>query len=139
MLTDGSIVNFIAEVKAKDRNLGRKILYAIKSLLKKWGLVIDNYKGRELDTAEAQALSQFENTFKKLQEMYRDAFMDANEVVAKLSNSVNSGAEKSQNNTTVEGDIKFANRQHYWASGFSHNEMSYVERIARHEVELTDN
>jgi hypothetical protein len=55
MLTDGSIVNFIAEVKAKDRTLWQKIKDAVNSLLKKWGLIIDDYKGRELDTAEAQA------------------------------------------------------------------------------------
>ena len=85
MLTDGSIVNFIAEVKAKDASLGKKIINAIKNLLKKWGLIIDSYKGRDLDTAEAQALSQFEDTFKKLQELYRDAFMDANATVALIA------------------------------------------------------
>ena len=93
MLTDGSIVNFIAEVKAKDANLAKKILNAIKSLLKKWGLIIDDYKGRELDTAEAQALSQLEDTFKKLQEMYREAFMDANETVALVSDIASIDAE----------------------------------------------
>ena len=86
MLTDGSIVNFIAEVKAKDASLGRRILNAIKSLLKRWGLIIEDYKGRALDTAEAQALSQLEDVFKKLQEMYRDAFMDANETYTVIGN-----------------------------------------------------
>ena len=84
MLTDGSIVNFIAEVKAKDKNLAKRILDAIKNLLSKWGLVIDSYNGRELENAEAKALSQFEDTFKKLQEMYRDALMDADETVATI-------------------------------------------------------
>lgn len=84
MLTDGSIVNFIAEVKAKDANLAKKILNAIKSLLKKWGLIIDDYKDRDLDTPEAQALSQLEDTFKKLQAMFQEAFMDANEAVSTI-------------------------------------------------------
>ena len=84
MLTDGSIVNFIAEVKAKDRNLAQKIMDAIKSLLTKWGLIIEDSKGRSLDTAEAAALSQFEDTFKKLQSMYQEAFIDANETVAAI-------------------------------------------------------
>lgn len=88
MLTDGSIVNFIAKVKAKDASLGKKIINAIKNLLKKWGLIIDSYKGRDLDTAEAQALSQFEDTFKKLQELYRDAFMDANATVELVGGDV---------------------------------------------------
>ena len=85
MLTDGSIVNFIAEVKAKDKNLAQKILDAIKNFLKNWGLIIDDYKGRELDTDEAKELAKLEDTFKKLQEMYRDAFMDANEVASVLN------------------------------------------------------
>ena len=84
MLTDGSIVDFIAEVKAKDKNLAQRILDAIKSLLEKWGLIIESYKDRTPDTAEAQALAQFEDTFKKLQEMYRDALMDASEVNAAI-------------------------------------------------------
>ena len=84
MLTDGSIVNFIAEVKAKDRNLAQRILDAIKNLLKDWGLLIEDYKDKPLDTAEAEALSKLEDTFKKLQVMYRDAFMDSNEVVATI-------------------------------------------------------
>lgn len=84
MLTDGSIVNFMAEVKAKDRTLWQKIKDAIENLLKKWGLIIEDYKGRSLDTAEAQALSQLEDTFKKLQAMYQEAFIDANEAVATI-------------------------------------------------------
>ena len=100
MLTDGSIVNFIAEVKAKDQSLRKRILEAIKNLLKKWSLVVDSYKGKDLDTAEAQALSQFEDTFKKLQEMYQDAFMDANEVA------------KAQKNTAKEGDVKMSERDY---------------------------
>ncbi len=104
MLTDGSIVNFIADVKLKDANLAKRILNAIKNLLKKWGLIIEDYKGRNLDTAEAQALSQLEDTFKKLQEMYRDAFMDANETFATI------GEKNEQKNTTSEGDVKYMAR-----------------------------
>ena len=93
MLTDGSIVNFIAEVKAKDKNLAQRILDSIKSLLKKWGLIVDSYKGRDLDTLEAQALSKYEDVFKKLQEMYRDALMDADSVTAVANDIVNIDAD----------------------------------------------
>ena len=93
MLTDGSIVNFIAEVKAKDKNLAQRILDSIKSLLKKWGLIVDSYKGRDLDTLEAQALSKYKDVFKKLQEMYRDALMDADSVTAVANDIVNIDAD----------------------------------------------
>jgi hypothetical protein len=112
MLTDGSIVNFMAEVKMKDRSLYKKIVDAIKSLLKKWGLIIDDYKGKKLDAAEAQALSQLEDTFKKLQEMYRDAFMDANEAfeaigsrnLADLSQAKNTDGESLFQYRAMEAD-----------------------------------
>ena len=106
MFTDGSIVNFMAEVKAKDRNLWQKIMDAIKSLLDKWGLVIEAYKGRSLETREAQALSQFEDVFKQLQEMYRDALMEANEITA----AIDSRNITETKNTTFEGDVKLQTR-----------------------------
>lgn len=84
MLIDGSIVNFIAEVKTKDKNLAQRILDAIKNLLAKWGLIIDDYKGRKLSAPEAQALAQFEDAFKQIQALYRDALMDTDAVNAAL-------------------------------------------------------
>ena len=84
MLTDGSIVDFISKVKQKNKSLAKKILDGIKNLLKKWGLIIDDYKGRDLETNEAKALSQFEDVFKQLQEMYREALMDADTAYATI-------------------------------------------------------
>ncbi len=105
MLTDGSIVNFITEVKAKDQSLAKKIMDAIKNLLKKWGLIIEDYKGRDLDTDEAKALSQLEDTFKKLQEMYQEAFMDANDTYSAIGNI------EAQKNTTDKGDVRLQARE----------------------------
>lgn len=104
MLTDGSIVNFIAEVKQKNKSLGKKLLDAIKNLLSSWGIIIDDYKGRELETDEAQALSQFEDVFKKLQEMYQMALMDADAAYAAVGNV------QAQKNTTAEGDVRLHDR-----------------------------
>lgn len=104
MLTDGSIVNFIAEVKQKNKSLGKKLLDAIKNLLSNWGIIIDDYKGRELETDEAQALSQFEDVFKKLQEMYQMALMDADAAYAAVGNV------QAQKNTTAEGDVRLHDR-----------------------------
>ena len=131
MLTDGSIVNFISEVKAKDQNLGKRILEAIRNLLKKWGLVVDSYKGKDLDTAEAQALSQFEDTFKKLQEMYRDAFMDADKVYNKIEEKLTKEIKFLDRNS----DYKNFSADDYYTNGkiysyeflTSQNEMTKVK------------
>lgn len=128
MLIDGSIVNFIAEVKAKDRNLAQRILDAIKNLLAKWGLIIDDYKGRKLSAPEAQALAQFEDAFKQVQALYRDALMDTDAVNAAL-----------EENTTDDGDVKFEIRYpQFDSSDFEKNilllsKMQIVKKLSGNE------
>ena len=138
MLTDGSIVNFIAEVKAKDMSLAKKILNAIKNLLKNWGLIIDDYKDRELDTDEAQALSQFEDVFKQLQEMYQDAFMHANEVVATLM-AEGSDATGNTDIDGAEGDHLLSDRSMVEGAGlkFIPTKMD-GKRVLEYRVEDAD-
>lgn len=84
MLTDGSIVESLAELKKTDKSLWQTIKDAIADLLKKWGEILGVYKGRTHDTAEAQALAGMEKAYKKLQKMYAEAFAEANEVEAAI-------------------------------------------------------
>lgn len=80
MLTDGSIVNTLAKIKQKDKSLWQAIKDAVSKLLERWGEILGVYKGRDNDTAEARALAGMEDTFKKLQKMYSEAFIEANAV-----------------------------------------------------------
>ena len=80
MLVDGNVVNFLAELKQKDKGLWQAIKDAIADLLKRWGEVLGVYKDRDADTAEAQALRGMEEAYKKLQKMYAEAFAEANAV-----------------------------------------------------------
>ena len=80
MLEDGSVVEFLAEVKQQDKSLWQTIKDAIADLLKRWGEIIGVYKNQRVDTREAEALRSMEETFKKLQKMYAEAFAEANAV-----------------------------------------------------------
>ena len=80
MLTDGNVVNFLAELKQKDKGLWQTIKDAIADLLKRWGEVLGVYKDRDADTREAEALRGMEKAYKKLQKMYAEAFAEANAV-----------------------------------------------------------
>lgn len=80
MLTDGSVVQFLAELKQKDEGLWNAIKKAIADLLKRWARVIKVYEGRELESAEARALASIEGARETLQQMYAEAFAEANAV-----------------------------------------------------------
>ena len=82
MFDDGSIVKNMAELKKVDKGLWEKICEAIKNLLAKWGLVLDEYKNLSADREAAQPLEQMHDTFKKLQGLLQDAFVDANYVAS---------------------------------------------------------
>lgn len=80
MLTDGSVIEALAEIKKTDKGLWQTIKDAVAALLERWGEVLGIYKGRTPDAAEAQALSGMKEAYKKLQKMYAEAFAEANAV-----------------------------------------------------------
>ena len=80
MLTDGSIINSLAELKQQNKGLWETIKKAVADLLKRWGEILGVYQGRNLDAEEAQALAGMEKAYKKLQKMYAEAFAEANAV-----------------------------------------------------------
>ena len=92
MLVDGEVVQKLAELKQKDKTLWEKIKDAIRDLLEKWGLIRKEYEGRSV-AGEAEFLRGMDEAFKKLQDMFAEAFADAdaNFSVAGLTvdNSIN--------------------------------------------------
>ena len=80
MLTDGNVINTLAEIKQENKGVWQTIMDAVADLLRRWGEVLGVYKGRTHDTAEAQALAGMEKAYKKLQKMYAEAFAEANAV-----------------------------------------------------------
>ena len=79
MLTDGSVVEFLADVKKKDAGLWATIKKAITDLLKRWGEMLGFYKEATLQTEEARSLREIEGAFERVQALFKEAFAAANE------------------------------------------------------------
>ena len=93
MLVDGEVVKKLAELKQKDKTLWEKIKDAIRDLLEKWGLIRKEYEGRSV-AGEAEFLRGMDEAFKKLQQLYTEAFADASENFAAAADEVlKSGAK----------------------------------------------
>lgn len=93
MLVDGRVAEKMQALKKKDAALWEKIKEAIKDLLDRWGIIRKEYKGVTPEAAEAQFLHDMDEAFSKLQDMFAEAFADAdaNFSVAGLTvdNSIN--------------------------------------------------
>ena len=93
MLVDGEVVKKLAELKQKDKTLWEKIKDAIRDLLEKWGLIRKEYEGRSV-SGEAEFLRGMDEAFKKLQQLYTEAFAEASENFAAAADEVlQSGAK----------------------------------------------
>lgn len=93
MLVDGEVVKKLAELKQKDKTLREKIKDAIRDLLEKWGLIRKEYEGRSV-AGEAEFLRGMDEAFKKLQQLYTEAFAEASENFAAAADEVlQSGAK----------------------------------------------
>ena len=93
MLVDGRVAEKMQALKKKDAALWEKIKEAIKDLLDRWGIIRKEYKDVIPEAAEAQFLHDMDDAFSKLQDMFAEAFADAdaNFSVAGLTvdNSIN--------------------------------------------------
>ena len=121
MLVDGKVVEKMQALKRKDHQLWEKIKEAIKDLLDRWGLISKEYEGVIPEAGEAQALREMDKAFKKLQDMYAEAFADAD---ANFSE-----AEVSTDTAPVEASSKNSFRSLAEAAGFAALELEDGTRV----------
>lgn len=82
-----------------------------------------------LEKANSEAAKEMRNAGERAQALYNqwaDAFSTA------LENSTSG-------QTDVKSDVQLQARKKYWYPNMSANELSYVKRLAKHEVETNDN
>ena len=115
MLVDGEVVQKLAELKQKDKTLWEKIKDAIRDLLEKWGLIRKEYEGRSV-AGEAEFLRGMDEAFKKLQDMYAEAFADADA-------NFSAAEDLSTDTQPVETSVKHSFRSLAEAAGFGAMEL----------------
>lgn len=102
MLIDGTVVEAMANIKKKDKGVWNAIKNAVLKLLDKWGVVIDQYKGRNPDAEEAGYFRETSKAFKKLQGMLTEAFVDAGDTYSKVGNLKSEQSEVLSDRATAE-------------------------------------
>ena len=102
MLIDGTVVEAMANIKKKDKGVWNAIKNAVLKLLDKWSAVIDQYKGRNPDAEEAGYFRETSKSFKKLQEMLTEAFVDASDTYSKVGNIDTKQSKVLSDRTTAE-------------------------------------
>ena len=115
MLVDGEVVKKLAELKQKDKTLWEKIKDAIRDLLEKWGLIRKEYEGRSV-AGEAEFLRGMDEAFKKLQQLYTEAFADADA-------NFSAAEGLSTDTQPVEASVKHSFRSLAEAAGFGAMEL----------------
>ena len=100
MLTDGNVLQQLAELRQRDKTLWEKIREWFKDFANKLKAVIKTYDGVKPDSVEGRLVSDMKGVVEILEALYVDALTDASANYA-------AGAQK---NTTSEGGVKYAVR-----------------------------
>ena len=116
MLVDGRVAEKMQALKKKDAALWEKIKDAIKDLLDRWGIIRKEYKGVIPEAAEAQFLHDMDEAFSKLQDMFAEAFADADA-------NFSAAEDLSTDTQPVETSVKHSFRSLAEAAGFGAMEL----------------
>ena len=116
MLVDGRVAEKMQALKKKDAALWEKIKDAIKDLLDRWGIIRKEYKGVTPEAAEAQFLHDMDKAFSKLQDMFAEAFADADA-------NFSAAEDLSTDTQPVETSVKHSFRSLAEAAGFGAMEL----------------
>ena len=76
MLADGKVMERLAELKAKDMDLARKLWAGLKKLLKKFFHAYEQYPSLFNDATDLMGLKA---EFEQMQQMWAEAFVEASE------------------------------------------------------------
>ena len=94
MLTDGNVVQMMADLKQQDRSLWQKICDWFKDLAADLQALVDAYKGVKPNSKEGKMVAQMQDVIVILESLYADALVEAGEnyQVAKGQKNTNRGA-----------------------------------------------
>lgn len=96
MLTDGNVVQMMAELKQRDRTLWQEICDWFRDLVADLQQMADAYKGVKPETAEGRMVADMQDAIAVFQSLYVDALDDASESFRTTKNTTGeSGADYS--------------------------------------------
>lgn len=127
LLADGDIIKKLAELKARDNSLFKKIVSFINDLVAK---IKNAYAGLNPDSAEGKFVKNMVDEADRLKALFTDALNDAGDTYSKVQKNITDG-------------VKFSDRKNlknnYWYPNMSKSEIATVRRIAKYELSTTEN
>ena len=126
MLTDGNVVQVMADLKGQDQSLWQKICDWFKNLTSDLQKVVDAYRGVKADTIEGRMVADMQDVIFYLQGLYEDALADASE-----------NFQRAEKNTVPEGGVKYSLKKYTdhqkknWATSKRIVVYSNVEQLAK--------
>ena len=100
IMTDGNVVQMMADLKQYDKSLWQKICDWFKDLAADLKAIVDAYNGVKPDSNEGKMVAQMQDVIKTLESLYAEALVDASE-----------NYQMAEKNTTQEGGAKFSVRE----------------------------
>lgn len=107
MLTDGNVLQQLAELRQQDKTLWEKIRSWFKDFANKLKAVIKAYDGVKPDSVEGKLVSDMQGVVEILEALYVDALTDAsaNYAAGAQKNTAGSGVKYSQSQGTAQPDV----------------------------------
>ena len=99
MLTDGNVVQMMADLKQQDKTLWQKICDWVKNLADDLKELVEAYKGYKPDSPEGKMVADMQDTIVILESIYADALAEASE-----------NFQRAEKNTTEDGGVKMQTR-----------------------------
>lgn len=123
MLTDGFVLETLAQIRPQDKTLGDKIRDWLRNFSKKLKGIVSAYKDVKPDSVEGRLVSDMKDVIRDLEHLFGDALLDASENYA-------AGAQK---NTAGSG-VKYSSK--YIGSSPNADILSMVERVKNKNLVL---
>ena len=148
ILSDGSVIEMMAELKQQDHGLWQKICDWFKDLAGKLRAVVDTYKGVQPDSTEGRMVADMKDMIGTLEALCMDALVDASENfdagVQKITTEDSGGVKYSErdelsaseyNKLTRKKPIKVSSQE--WAMIKSQRKSKYSS-MEEHEIPIID-
>lgn len=129
IMTDGNVVQMMAELKQQDKKLWQKICDWFKDLVADLKALLDAYKDVKPDSNEGKMVAQMQDVIVMLEYFYAGALADASENYQAASDA--------QKNTAQEGG-KAKYSQRYLAADTNSEILSMVNRVANGEFKANE-
>lgn len=96
MLTDGNVVQMMADLKQQDKTLWKKICDWFKNLVNDLKKLVEAYEGYKPDSPEGRMVADMQDTIVILESIYADALADASENFQMAEKNTANSAQSTQ-------------------------------------------